>query len=143
MCPELPTPAISTVAVTMLPPDAEVPMISQHHSVSLIVLNQFQTAANNFGLWKDYLYRPSYDPDAIVSAEDLYHPHISAILPQRVQKEEASLYTNKTVELLLTWQNSGSSAKSNDKLNRLVKEVLYHPEFKLDELLMFNATHEN
>ncbi len=143
MCPELPTPAISTAAVTMPPPDAEVPTISQHRSVSLIVLNRFQTVPNNFRLWKDYLYRPSYDPDAIVSAEDLYCPHLSAVLPQRVKEEEVSLYTNQTVELLLDWQNSGSSAKSNDELNRLVKEVLLHPKFKLNELLKFNAMCEN
>ena len=65
--------------------------------------------------------------------EDLYHPHLSAILPQQVQAE-VSLYTNKTIKLLLNWQNSGSSAKSNDKLNHLVKEVLFHPKFKCDEL---------
>ncbi len=118
-------------------------MISQHRSVSLIVLNRFQTAPNNFRLWKDYLYHPSYNPDAIVSAEDLYRPHLSAVLPQRVEEEEVSLYTNQTVELLLDWQNSGSSAKSNDELNRLVKEVLLHPKFKLNKLLKFNATCEN
>ncbi len=84
-----------------------------------------------------------YDLDAIVSAEDLYCPYLSAVLPQRVEEEKVSLYTNQTVELLLDWQNSGSSAKSNDKLNRLVKEVLLHPKFKLNELLKFNATHEN
>ena len=134
MHPEPPTPAISTAVVTTPPPDSDAeaaPMISQRRSVSLIVLNRFQTAPNNFGLWKDYLYRPSYDPDAIVSAEDLYRPHLSAILPQRVQEEEVSLYTNQTVELLLDWQHSGSAGKSNDELNRLVKEVLLHPKFKL------------
>jgi len=120
-------------------------MISQCRSVSLIIHNQFQTPANNFGLWKDYLYHPSYNPDAIVSVEDLYHPHILAILPQRVQAdlEGASLYTNKTVELLLNWQHSGSSVKSNDELTHLVKDVLLHPKFELDELLKFNVTHEN
>ena len=150
--PEPPTQAISTVAVTMpmqrlasdleMPLDSEAPMISQRRSVSLIVFNRFRTAANNFGLWKDYLYCPSYDPDAVISTEDLYRPHLSAILPQQVQAE-VSLYTNKTIELLLNWQNSGSSAKSNDELNRLVKEVLFHPKFKRDELQKFNATREN
>ena len=149
IAPKPPTPAISTVAVTMprlaseMPPDSEATITSQRCGMCLIVLNRYQTAANNFGLWKDYLYRPSHDPDATVAAENLYRPHLSAILPQRAQAEEASLYTNRTVELLLDWQNSGSSAKSNNELNRLVKEVLLHPKFKLDELSKFNATHEN
>jgi hypothetical protein len=43
----------------------------------------------------------------------------------------------------LNWQNSGSSAKSNDKLNCLIKEVLLHPKFKRDKLQKFNATCEN
>jgi hypothetical protein len=145
MFPELPTPAISTAAVTMPPSDAEAaPMISQRRSMSLVILNRFQTASNSFRLWKDYLYCPSYDPDAIVSTEDLYRPHISAVLPQfQAEEVSKSLYTNKTIELLLNWQNSGSSAKSNDELNRLVKEVLLHPKFKRDELQKFNATREN
>jgi hypothetical protein len=112
--------------------------------MSLVVLNRFQTAPNSFRLWKDYLYRPSYDPDAIVSAEDLYRPHISAVLPQfQAEEVSKSLYTNKTIELLLNWQNSGSSAKSNDELNCLIKKVLLHPKFEHDELQKFNATHEN
>jgi hypothetical protein len=118
-------------------------MHAQHCGMSLIVLNQFQTAVNNFGLWKDYLYCPSYNPDAIISAEELYRPHISAVLPLMVHTEEMLLYSNKSVELLLNWQNLGSSAKSNDELNCLVKEVISHPEFKPHELLMFNVTHEN
>jgi hypothetical protein len=158
MYPEPPTntPPNSTVAVrtpqlrlrpssdSEMPLDLKAPtMHAQRCSVSLIVLNRFQTAVNNFGLWKDYLYHPSYNPDAIISAEELYHPHISAVLPLMVHTEETSLYSNKSVELLLNWQNSGSSAKSNDELNCLVKEVISHPEFKPHELLMFNAMRKN
>jgi len=42
--------------------------------VTLIVRNRFQTDPNTFGLWKEYLYQPSYDPDAFILPEDLYHP---------------------------------------------------------------------
>jgi len=54
-----------------------------------------------------------------------------------------SLYTNQTVELLLDWQHSGSARKSNDELNRLIKEVLLYSKFKLNKLLKFNAMHKN
>ena len=106
--------------------------------VSLIVQNQFQTTPNGFGLWKEYLYCPSYDPDAFISADDLYCPHISTVVPQ--VNDEAkhldypNLYSSKTVELLLDWQNTGSSAKSNREINRLVHGVLHYLEFQLDAL---------
>ena len=34
------------------------------------------------------MYRPSYDPDAFISVEDLYRPHISTIVPDAPDDEE-------------------------------------------------------
>jgi hypothetical protein len=109
------------------------------------VRNRFQTPINAFGIWKEYLYRPSYDPDAGISAKDLYHPHpsASAISVDDDREEESSGYSSKSVQLLLDWQNTGSSTKSNDEINRLVHDVLFHPDFRLGELLRFNARREN
>ncbi|KAH9955651.1 hypothetical protein BC827DRAFT_1271560 [Russula dissimulans] len=62
--------------------------------------NQFCTAPNAFGLWKEYLYWPSYDPDAFISPGDLYHPHASVInhIPNDNDEQEGfSGYTNKAV----------------------------------------------
>jgi hypothetical protein len=111
--------------------------------VSLIVRNRFQTAVNSFGLWKEYLYRPSYDPDAFISVADLYRPHASTIVTDSVGQEESSGDSSDAVQLLLDWQNTGSSAKSNGELDRLVHEVLFHPDFQLARLQNFNATREN
>jgi len=116
--------------------------------ISLIVRNPFRTDENSFGLWKEYLYRPSYDPDAFISAEDLYRPRTStASVPDDEgndpEPEHSTHYSSKSVELLLDWQNTGSSAKSNEEVNRLVRAVLLHPEFELDALRSFNATREN
>lgn len=113
--------------------------------VSLIVRNRFRTTENSFGLWKEYLYRPSYDPDAFISADDLYNPHPSTFVPNDDGKssQDSFLYSNKSVKLLLDWQNTGSSAKSNQEIDQLVHAVLFHPEFQLDELRSFNATREN
>lgn len=137
MLPEPPLPAAPTpieAAYTVTVP-----------RVSLIVRNPFRTAENSFGLWKEYLYRPSYDPDAFISVEDLYRPDSSTIVPNNDEKpsEDSFLYSCKSIELLLDWQNTGSSAKSNQEINRLVHAVLFHPEFQLDELRSFNATREN
>jgi len=107
----------------------------------------FQTAPNTFGLWKQYLYRPSYDPDASVSPEDLHRPHSSTIFLHEEGTEEgteeASLYSNKSSELLMNWQNSVSIKKSNEETTRLVHSVLFDPKFRLGDLEIFNATIEN
>jgi len=113
----------------------------------LLVRNPFCTRPNNFGIWKEYLYRPSYDPDAYVSAEDLYRPHTSTIISEQVQEDsevsQMSVYTNKTAELVVDWQNTGSSSKSNNEINRLVHKVILHTEFRIDQLKTFNAAREN
>jgi hypothetical protein len=75
--------------------------------VSLVIWNCFQTPTNRFWLWKDYLYRPSYDPDTFISTKDLYHPHPSvAIVSDTDRTKEPSMYTNETTQLLLEWQNT-------------------------------------
>ena len=136
--PEPPLPAVSTPteATSIVP------------RISLIVRNPFRTAENSFGLWKEYMYRPSHDPDAFISVEDLYRPRTStAVIPgdekTHSEPEYSTHYSSKTAELILDWQNTGSSAKSNEEVNRLVHTVLLHPEFQLDALGSFNATREN
>ena len=57
--------------------------------------------------------------------------------------EVSSPYKTKSVELVMNWKNTGSSAKSNKEINRLVCDVLHHPDFWLDKLVHFNAAHEN
>jgi len=115
--------------------------------VTLIVRNQFQTAPNTFGLWKEYLYWPSYDPDAFILPEDLHCPHTSTIVHHEEGAEEGteevSLYSNMSSELLMNWQNSFSSMKSNEETTCLVKSILLHPQFQLGNLVKFNATNEN
>jgi len=53
-----------------------------------------------------------------------------------------SLYTNKSTMLMVDWQNTGSAAKSDIKVNRLIHDVL-HSDFQLDQLRTFNAAQEN
>jgi hypothetical protein len=54
-----------------------------------------------------------------------------------------SVYTNKTAGLVVDWQNTGSSVKSNNEINHLVHEVILHLEFQLNNLKTFNAAQEN
>jgi len=82
-----------------------------------------------------------------VSGEDLYRPHTSTIMAKQdldqEEQLETSVYTNKAAALVVDWQNSGSTAKSNYEVDRLVHEVILHPDFQLDQLRSFNAAREN
>ncbi|KAF8955096.1 hypothetical protein BDZ97DRAFT_1675230, partial [Flammula alnicola] len=140
------------------PPTEPAPLIQR---VILIVRNPLSTLANVFGMWKKYLYRPSYDPDACLLPEDLYRPHDMNSLPSNPPREsvhqaeetenassdcdleEPSVYRNKTVEMVMDWQNTGSSQKSDLEVNRLINEVIFHPDFNVEELKHFNAQREN
>jgi hypothetical protein len=112
----------------------------------LIVRNRFRTSTNAFGLWKDYRYCPSQDPDAIISPEDLYHTNASTsstIIHEHHEMEVSSPYKSKSIKLVIDWKNTRSCAKSNEEINRLVRDVLHHPDFWLDDLEHFNAACEN
>ena len=145
--PEPPHLATSMSSPATLVPSPSEPETAVIQRMMLVVQNQFQTAPNAFGLWKEYLYRPSYDSDAFISPEDLHRPHTSAIIhhDKGVEEgtEEVSLYSNASSKLLMNWQNSLSSMKSNEETTRLVKSVLLHPQFRLGNLVKFNATNEN
>ena len=82
-----------------------------------------------------------------MTSEDLYRPHTSTIIAKQAQEDsedlQMSVYTNKTAGLMVDWQNTGSSVKSNNEIDRLVREVILHPEFQLDDLKTFNAAREN
>ncbi len=54
-----------------------------------------------------------------------------------------SAYTNKSAGLIVDWQNTGSSVKSNNKINCLVHKVILHPDFQLDKVQTFNVAREN
>jgi hypothetical protein len=123
--PEGVTPAVPLP--TVVPPPTPASSIQR---VVLIVRNPLSTASNVFGVWKKYLYRPSYDPDASLLPEDLYRPHDINSLPSESTPGDAG-YSNKTTELLMNWQNTGSNQKSDVEMNRLVHEVALNPEFDL------------
>lgn len=111
--------------------------------INLIVRDTFKTILNSFGIWREYWHRPSYDPDAFVSVADLAQPHSSShpvespgLLPDRG-------YRNKSVSLLMNWQNDGDTTKSDSSINRLVNEVLLHPDFQLSDIKGFSTRREN
>ena len=92
------------------------------------------------------MYHPLYDPDVSIMLQDLYQPHwstFSVVDSQPEVNNEALHYKNKTVQLIMDWQNTGRSIKSNEGVMCLVHDVMLHPDFSLDKLLNFSAAHEN
>jgi hypothetical protein len=67
----------------------------------------------------------------------------STNVPRQHNMVVSSLYKTSSVKLVIDWQNTGSSAKSNEETNHLVCDVLYHSNFQLDELKHFNAACKN
>ena len=114
--------------------------------VHLIVRDSIQTMANTFGLFRAYQHCPTYDPDSTVPSDDLAH-----VVPETstegsidaIPDTSTSSSTNIATELLLNWQNSGSELKSHAEVNRLVEEVLRHPDFTVEVLNGFEAGREN
>jgi hypothetical protein len=119
--------------------------------VRLIVRDTIQTAANTFGLWREYQHRPSYDPDSIVDADTLadtlanLNTDNSDPYPSLLEHDPDSepVHKNSTIESLINWQNTGSTSKSNNEVNRLVRDVLRRPGFSVEDLEGFDATREN
>ena len=127
------------------PAPAAEPPKSALRRVALIVRNYFETAVNSFGLWRKYLYRPSYDPDMFIATKDLY---VNRLVPPPMNLVDPvdrplSPYTSETTQLLMEWQHNGNSQKSDTEIHHLVQHVLLNPQFKLDELIGFNVSREN
>jgi hypothetical protein len=110
--------------------------------VVLIVRNRLRTAANSFNLIREYLYRPSFDPDSFVPPEDLLASH-EQMDASPTSPPTPPVHRNQSVELLMNWKDSGPSTKSDSEVNRLVDEVLLDPNFKLEDLRGFRAAREN
>jgi Plavaka transposase len=108
----------------------------------LIVRNRLRTATNSFGLLREYLYRPSFEPDSFVREEDLHR--VGGSDPVFIPPPSPfPVHRNESVEMLMNWKDSGTSTKSDTEINRLVNSVLLDPNFKLEDLKGFNVAREN
>lgn len=130
-----------------LPAEAEPSRLPR---IILIVRDRLITAANRFGLWRDYPRRPSYDPDTLLSLEELAVPVEAGVISGGLDADSKlesvstfSLFRNKSVELLMGWMNNGYIQKSEEDVNRLVHDVILHEDFNPKDLSGFNANQEN
>lgn len=133
------------------PPEIPEPPAPPKRTVLLIVRDRLITAANIFGIWRDYPRRPSYDPDAALTLEDLTpQPAIrsSQLLSQNPvdTSERLSAYwpfPNPSIHGIMKWLNNGQVNKSEADANDLVHNIIRNPDFNPTDLAGFDAHHEN
>jgi len=122
-CDALPVPP-TPIAIPAPNPE---PTRSRIKRLTLIVRDRFITAANIFGIWRDYPHRPSYDPDTLINSEDLSNrdtPPTTNLIPPSIPTPSPPWpFANMTIWRIMKWFNSGSSMKTEAEVNRLVKEI--------------------
>ncbi|KAJ3804065.1 hypothetical protein F5876DRAFT_70939 [Lentinula aff. lateritia] len=102
----------------------------------LHIREQLKTQLNSFGLWHEYLQKPSHDPDGEVGIQDMANIP-SAQDPDDDGHTSDDLHCdatlNPTQTLLTGWQNNGNSTKSNGEMDKLAN-FIQRPEFQVSEL---------
>jgi hypothetical protein len=120
--------------------------------VVLHVRDFMRTAANVFGLLREYHHRPSYDPDEHLTPENLANFNTSHDSPSPTPGNAPHgtshppppwPFENMSKFLLMNWANSGSTQKTEAEITRLGKEVLSSPDFKVEDLGSFDAHREH
>jgi len=128
-------------------PEPPAPALPQLPTVYLIVTNPLKTALNSFGLFRQYLFHPSHDPDSFVDPGDL--SNLTAHTPplpsstKEAGRDPPWPFANMSVWRLMRWMNTGSSSKSEGEVDRLVNGVLNAPDFRAEDLHNFNTHREN
>ena len=117
-------------------------------AIYLMVTNPLKTALNSFGLFRQYLFHPSHDPDAFTDPSDLSNVTTRTPPPLPSKSKEVDddppwPFANMSVWRLMRWVNTGSKSKSEGEVNCLVNDVLNAPDFQVEDLHNFNTHREN
>lgn len=117
--------------------------------VRLLVRDSFTSAINSFGLFRRYWHRPSYDPDAFLSAKELAAHPPTVSLEDGVVSESSDKYappwpfSNITINRIMSWANNGHPMKSDEQIDAMVASVINAPGFDPSHLDNFNSAREN
>jgi Plavaka transposase len=124
--------------------------------VLLIVRDRLVTAANSFGIWRDYPRRPTADPDAFLSLKDLSNAHGCSMNPNplpNLSNQSAPPvdsdrpfhwpFSNPTIWRVMSWLNNGKTAKSEAEVTDFIHNAVLSRDFNKDDLKGFNAHREN
>jgi hypothetical protein len=131
-------------------PSPELPS-STVRRVILIVRDRLVTAMNSFGIWRNYPERPSVDPDAFLTLEDLSNtprpgnapPHGMPATHSSESRSPHWPFLNGTIHAVMQWLNNGQTAKSEAETTKFVQDVILSPTFNQSDLIGFDAHREN
>ncbi|CAK5267103.1 unnamed protein product [Mycena citricolor] len=125
-----------------LPPAPQIGTAGEEHEeeepelairrVTLLVRDRFTTAVNKFGLYREYLHRPTYDPDALVDLEQLANkPKLleTPPVPGSTDRTHNVPPVYESEKLLFGWNDNGNVQKSDGELEALVHDVIQQPGF--------------
>ena len=117
-------------------------------TVYLIVTNPLKTALNSFGIFRQYLFHPSHDPDALVNPSDLsnlptHHPSLPLTKSKETDRDPPWPFANMSTWRLMHWVNTGTKSKSKGEVDRLVNNVLNASDFRAEDLHNFSTHREN
>lgn len=108
------------------------------------------TTVNSFGIWRDYPRRPTRDPDASLSLDDLATgapqiPTNASVLLETLSSHSPAYwpFANTTVHHVMQWLNNGNTAKSEAQTNEFVHNVILSADFAQEHLAGFDAHREN
>ncbi len=124
-------------AVAAAASDELIPIIPR---VRLIVHDVFKTITNAFHVLRFFPNRPSYDPEAFISPQDLANfpdsiQSSSTIIPEEIGSmlPPPYPYSSMSTYRLMQWVDSGSNLKSESEVNRLVNDVIRAPDFHAED----------
>ncbi|KAK7024548.1 hypothetical protein VNI00_016223 [Paramarasmius palmivorus] len=124
----------------------EIPRLPQ---VRLIVRDTMRTLRNAFGLFREYLHRPTHDPDSSVATEDLANVPDTSSGPTSmdgttgsVDREPPWPFSSMSIYRYMTWLNTGGTSKTYAEADRLA-DIISSPDFEPGDLKGFNAKRES
>lgn len=120
------------------------PLTRRVRRVILLVRESLVTQANRFGLFREYHYRPTSDPDSLLNPEDLAN---FSTQPSSTATQASSThirpppwpFNNMTTYRVMEWMNTGSNQKSEKEVDRFVEDVIQAEDFKKEDLAAFSA----
>lgn len=128
-------------------PIAVLPELPSVRRVLLIVRDHLVTTLNSFGIWRDYPDRPTVDPDAFLTLEDLSNHQQSSYCQQSVIPSTSQPaiwpFLNSTTQAVMQWLNNSKTTKSESETTSFVHNVILAPTFNRDDLIGFDAHREN
>jgi hypothetical protein len=127
------------------PPTIEEPPPTVLRRVILYVFDSFRTSLNKFGIGREYRHRPSYDPDAFVSVDQL--SNVQSDPPSISERADHSTgspfpsqlppwpWKNMSIWRLMSWKMTSTSGLTSEaQVTHLVSEVLKAKDFSVGDL---------